>query len=233
MDANANVLADEVRAKRRAVDEDLAELRVRINRVDPRRLGARAWVRTAVPLVAVTAAVGVWARRRKSVRSLEDLLGYGLTELYNVETLLVPALEKMRAQASNLDLRRAFETHRHETEGHIERLTRVFRSIGIRPRRRPGASGIDGIISENERLLKATADADVRDASLIAAAQRIEHVEIAAYGTVRAHAETLGFTYPAQLLQQTLEEERKADEKLSALAERFVNPQSIRSARPD
>ena len=83
-------------------------------------------------------------------------------------------------------------------------------------------------MSDGERLLARKVDRDVRDAWLIATAQRVEHLEIAAYGTVRTYAETLGYTFAAQLLQQTLEEERATDEKLTHLAERFVNPQSIR-----
>jgi ferritin-like metal-binding protein YciE len=103
----------------------------------------------------------------------------------------------------------------------------VFRSVGARPARGSWAA-IDAIVSDGERLLARNVDRDVRDAWLIATAQRIEHLEIANYGTLRAYAETLGYTFAADLLQQTLEEERAADEKLTRLAERFVNLQSAR-----
>jgi ferritin-like metal-binding protein YciE len=137
----------------------------------------------------------------------------------------------MRAQASNEELEKAFDHHRHETEGHIERLERVFRSVGARPKRGSSAA-VAAIVNDAERLLARNVGRDVRDAWLIATAQRIEHLEIANYGTVRTYAETLGYTFAAQMLQQTLEEERATDEKLTHLAERFVNPQSIRASRP-
>jgi ferritin-like metal-binding protein YciE len=231
MDASTNVLAEEVRAKRVAVDNDLELLRVRLQEADPRRMvDAGRWARTAVPIVAGTAAVWLWARRRRSVNSLHQLLIHGLNDLYRDEHQLLPALQRMSAKASNPELQKAFEHHRLETEGHVERLERVFRSVGAKPKSRKGSSdAVAAIVAEGERLLKARAAHDVRDAWLIATAQRIEHIEIATYGTVRTYAETLGFTYAADLLQQTLEEERAADEKLSNLAERFVNPQSIRT----
>ena len=96
----------------------------------------------------------------------------------------------------------------------------------------PFSRTIAAIVAESDRLLKAKADPDVRDAWMSATTQRIEHVEIASYGTLRTFAETLGYTYAADLLQQTLEEERAADAKLSNLAERFVNPRSLRAAKP-
>ena len=136
----------------------------------------------------------------------------------------------MQAKATNPELQHAFEQHRIETEAQVERLVRVFRSVGARPGR--GATdAVSGVIEEAERLLKRQVDPDVRDAWLIASAQRVEHIEIANYGTARTFAATLGYTHAAQLLQQTLDEERRTDEKLTDLAERFVNPQSIRSAR--
>jgi ferritin-like metal-binding protein YciE len=236
MDASPDVLADTVRMQRIAVDNDLELLRVRLQRADPRRRVdaemMKRWARTAVPVAAGAVGLWAWARRRRSVRSLDDLLARGLHELYGTERLLVPALQRMASEASNPELRTAFETHASETEGQLDRLTRVFRSIGIRPKKRDGSIGVEGLIAEGESLLKRRVDPDVRDAWLVAAAQRIEHFEIATYGTVRTYAETLGYTQAAQLLQQTLEEERAADEKLSLLAMRFINPQSIRSARP-
>jgi ferritin-like metal-binding protein YciE len=184
---------------------------------------------TVLPVVAGTAALWIWRSRRRRLSSLEQLLVHGLSDLYRTEQLLLPALDRMRKQASNEELEQAFTQHYIETEGQIDRLRRVFRSIGARPKRGSSKS-ITAIVAEAERRLAPRADPDVRDAWLIAAAQRVEHLEIANYGTARAHAETLGFTYAAQLLQETLEEERATDEKLTRLAERFINPQSVRSA---
>jgi ferritin-like metal-binding protein YciE len=230
MDASPDVLAETVRAKRAAIDSDLALLRARLADADPRRrIDARQMARTVLPVVAGTAAILFWRSRRRRLSSLEALLVHGLSDLYRTEQLLLPALDRMRQRASSEELEQAFARHYVETEGHIDRLQRVFRSIGTRPRRGSSKS-IAAIIAEAERRLARKADADVRDAWLIAAAQRIEHLEIANYGTARAHAETLGFTYAAQLLEETLEEERAADEKLTRLAERFINPQSVRSA---
>jgi ferritin-like metal-binding protein YciE len=231
MDASPDVLAETVRAKRVAIDHDLELLRVRLQKADPRRIDTARWAKTVLPVAAGTAALWLWSARRRRVDSLEQLLAHGLMDLYQGEHQLLPALGRMRAQASNEDLEKAFDHHRYETEGHIERLERVFRSIGAKPKRGSSAP-IAAIVAEGERLLARKVDRDVRDAWLIATAQRIEHLEIANYGTVRAYAETLGYTFAGQLLQQTLEEERATDQKLTHLAERFVNPQSIRSSGP-
>jgi ferritin-like metal-binding protein YciE len=231
MDTSPEVLAESVRAKRVAIDNDLELLRVRLERADPRRrVDARRLARKALPLAAGTAALWLWMRRRRRVDSLEQLLVHGLAELNQTEHQLLPALERMRTQAFNEELEQAFAHHCAETEGHIERLERVFRSVGARPKRGSSAA-LAAIVADGERLLARRFDRDVRDAWLIATAQRIEHLEIAGYGTARAHAELLGFTHAAQLLQQTLEEELATDAKLTRLAERFVNPRSIRTSR--
>jgi ferritin-like metal-binding protein YciE len=231
MDASPEVLAETVRAKRVAIDNDLELLRVRLQNADPRRIDIGTWAKRLLPVAGGTAALWLWTRRRRRVDSLEQLLVHGLTDLYHAEHQLVPALDRMRVQATNVELEKALDHHRYETEGHIERLERVFRSVGAKPKRGSSAA-IAAIVTDGERLLARKVDRDVRDAWLIATAQRIEHLEIANYGTVRTYAETLGFTFAAQLLQQTLEEERMADEKLTHLAERFVNPQSIRASHP-
>jgi ferritin-like metal-binding protein YciE len=227
MDASPDVLAETVRAKRAAIDTDLAVLRARLADADPRRrLNVKRMASTVLPAVAGTALLWLWRSRRRRVQSLEQLLVHGLTDIYRSEQELLPALDRMQEQASNEELQNALAQHRMETEAHIDRLQRVFRSVGARPKRGSSKS-ISGIVAEAQRLLARKADPDVRDAWLIATAQRIEHLEIANYRTARAHAETLGFTYAAQLLEQTLEEERATDEKLTRLAERFVNPQSV------
>ncbi len=226
MDASPDVLAETVRAKRIAIDHDLELLRVRLQRADPRRIDAGLWARRALPVAGALAALWRWWTRRRRVDSLDALFVHGLTDLYRAEHQILPALDRMRAQAWNEDLEKAFGHHRYETEGQIERLDRVFRSIGARPTRGSSAA-VAAIVSDAEQLLARKVNRDVRDAWLIATAQRIEHLEIATYGTVRTYAETLGYRFAAQLLQQTLDEERATDEKLTRLAERFVNPQSM------
>jgi len=231
MDSSPDVLADTIREKRAAIDEDLGRLRVRLRNSVPRRSDAMPWAKRALPVAAATSALWLWRKRRRRVRSLEQLLVHGLTDLYRAEQQLVPALDRMRRQASNAELEHAFDHHRYETGVHIERLERVFRRIGAKPKRGSSAA-VAAIVNDGERLLARNAAGDVRDAWLIATAQQIEHLEIATYGTLRTYAETLGYTFAAQLLQQTLEEERATDEKLTHLAERFVNPQSIRESHP-
>jgi ferritin-like metal-binding protein YciE len=230
MDASPDVLVQSVRAKRVAVDNDLELLRVRLAKADPRRrIDPRQIARTALPLAAGTAALWLWRSRRRRIASLEQLLVHSLTELYEAEHQLLPALDRMCAQAWNPELEQAFAQHHAETEAHISRLERVFRSIGARPRR-ASSSAVTAIVADGERVLARNGNRDVRDVWLIAVAQRLEHFEIANYGTARTHAETMGFVPAAKLLQQTLEEERAADEKLTRLAERFVNPQSLRTS---
>jgi ferritin-like metal-binding protein YciE len=231
MDASPDVLAETVRAKRVAIDNDLELLRVRLQQADPRRNG-NAWQLTkkALPVAACAAALWLWTTRRRNVRSLDQLLVHELTDLYHAERQTLPALDRMCAQASNDDLREALTLHRAETESHVERLVRVFRSIGARPARGSRSSAISGIVADGERLLGRKVDPQVRDAWLIATAQRIEHVEIAAYGTARTRAQKLGYTFAAELLQEALAEEKTADEKLTRIAERLVNPLSIRLA---
>jgi ferritin-like metal-binding protein YciE len=231
MDASPDVLAQSVRAKRVAIDNDLELLRVRLQKADPRRLDVGRWAPVVLPIVGAVAAIWLWTKRRRPMRSLGQLMVFGLSDLHHVEQQLVPALRRMSQAASNPELKRALEQHCYETDVHVERLARVFRSVGARPRR-GRSEAITAMIAEGERLVNGKVDPDVRDAWLIASAQRIEHFEIATYGTVRTYAETLGYTYAAQLLQQTLDEERAADEKLTTLAERFVNPQSVRRMRP-
>jgi ferritin-like metal-binding protein YciE len=231
MDASPDVLAEQIRAKRAAIDNDLELLRVRIQKADPRQIDMERWARVAGPVLAAVAAVWLIARRRRPIRSLNHLLSAGLAEMYEAEQALLPALERMRKLATNPDLEQAFARHLRETEGQLDRLRRVFRSMQVKPRFPGTAAGVPRIIAEGERMLKGIRSSDLVDATLVATAQRIEHVEIATYGTLRTYAETLGYTYPAQLLQQTLEEERATDEALTRLAERFINPHAVRTAR--
>ena len=229
MDSSPDVLADEVRMKRHAVDNDLELLRVRLQKSRPTSQDAIRVAQRVLPVLAGTAGVWWWSSRRRSVDSLDALLVHALDELYHGERELVPALHRMAGEASDPELKKAFETHALETRVHVDRLQRVFQAIGARPRRRATAEGLAGIIADSDHLLKRKVDPTVRDAWLIATAQRIEHVEISAYGTARTYAEMLALDHAARLLQQTLEEERATDEKLTRIAKGFVNPQSIRS----
>jgi ferritin-like metal-binding protein YciE len=227
MDTQPDVLAETVRAKRVAIDNDLELLRVKLQKADPRRLDVARVTRTAGPVAAGLAAAWWWARHRRPVNSLQQLLIRELSDLYASERLQAKGLQGLFAKAGNPELKQALERHYAETLQHAERLERVFRVIGVRPRRGAEA-GVTAMLDESKRLLRQTRDAGVRDAWLIAMAQRLEHMEIASYGTARTFAATLGYVPAAQLLQQTLEEERNADETLTRLAERFVNPQLIR-----
>jgi ferritin-like metal-binding protein YciE len=227
MDATPNVLAETVRAKRMAIDNDLETLRVRLKQADPRRrIDGRRLARTVLPAVAGVGAVWLWARRKRAVTSLDRLLVHLLGELQAMERELVPLLAKYREFASDPDLQALIDAHRGETETHVERLTRVFRAIDAKPVR--GTSQVVAAIAAGgDRVLGRKVDPDVRDAWLIATAQRIEHDEIAGYGTARTYADTLGYARAADLLQETLEEERAADAKLTLLAERFVNCRAV------
>jgi ferritin-like metal-binding protein YciE len=227
MDARPEALAEEVRGKRIAIDNDLELLRVRLQKVDPRRIDTARMARAAGPIIAGLGTIWWWTRRRRSMSSLQQLLAKELSDLYACEQQLIPALERLRTKATNPELKQAFEQHRRETIGQVERLERIFHSIGLRPKHGE-YDAVVGIVVEAERLLKRKMDPDVRDAWLIASAQRVEHIEIANYGTARTFAETLGLTHAADLLQQTLDEERSADAKLTRLAERFINAKSAR-----
>lgn len=157
--------------------------------------------------------------------SLAELFEHELRDLYDAEHRLTDALPKLAKKASHPSLKLAFESHLRETERHIERLQSIFEQLGVEPEREK-CDAIVGLIKEGGHVLNAEGDANVLDAALIAAAQRTEHYEIAAYGTARAFARQLGNEYAAELLEQTLDEEKAADEKLTQIAESSVNPAS-------
>lgn len=154
--------------------------------------------------------------------SLNDLFVAQIEDLYDAENRLTKALPKMAEAAHSIELRNAFLTHLSETEGHVSRLESIFGQIGLEPKREACAA-MKGLISEGEDMINATGDPDVKDAALIAAAQRVEHYEIAGYGSVRTFALRLGLNQAANVLQQTLQEEADADEKLTEIAETSVN----------
>jgi len=154
--------------------------------------------------------------------TLKDLYVSELKDLYSAENQILKALPKMAQAAANPSLKGAFEEHLAQTRGQVQRLEQIFQQIGASPGGK-ACKGMQGLLEEGEELLKENAEPEVLDAGLIAAAQRVEHYEIAGYGTVRTYAQQLGDRNAAQLLQQTLEEEGETDKKLSALAERAVN----------
>jgi ferritin-like metal-binding protein YciE len=145
-----------------------------------------------------------------------------LRDSYDAEKQLTKALSKLAKAASNPKLRDAFETHLEETQGHIERLEQVFESLDERVRGKH-CDGIAGIIEEGKSVMEEDFDETTMDACLIAAGQRAEHYEMAAYGTLVAWAQVMGHGEAAKLLQQTLDEEKAADKKLSGLAEGGIN----------
>jgi ferritin-like metal-binding protein YciE len=157
--------------------------------------------------------------------SLQDLFVNQLEDLYDAEQRLTKALPKMADAATSSQLKQAFQSHLVETQGHVSRLETVFAQLGVEPKRET-CDAMKGLIVEGEEMINATGDADVKDAALIAAAQRVEHYEIAAYGTVRTFAQRLGLNQAAVTLQQTLQEEGAADHKLTAIAESAVNVQA-------
>lgn len=156
------------------------------------------------------------------LENLEDLLLEQLRDLFNAEEQLIDALPKMAQAASSSQLKQAFESHLQETRGQKQRLEQAFRDLGKQPEGET-CEAMQGLISEGDEIINLEGDPDVKDAALIAAAQRVEHYEIAGYGCARAFATRLGHNQVANLLQETLQEERKADEKLTQLAESFVN----------
>jgi ferritin-like metal-binding protein YciE len=157
--------------------------------------------------------------------SLEHLYREQLKDLYNAEMQLTDALPKMAEKASSSDLQRAFQEHLRQTEKQINRLDQIFVELNEKPGRKK-CKGMEGLIKEGEEYLKENGDAAVIDAGLISAAQRVEHYEIAGYGTVRAFAEQLGYGKAASLLQETLDEESSTNEKLTRLAEGKINRQA-------
>lgn len=157
-----------------------------------------------------------------SAENLREALVEEIKDLYNAEKQLVKALPKMAKGATSDELREAIESHLEETEGQVTRLEKVFELLDEKPRGKHCA-GMAGIIEEGSDTLQEDLEDAVMDACIIAGAQRAEHYEIAAYGTAIAWAEALGLTDVAQVLNETLAEEKAADEKLSALAESGIN----------
>ncbi len=163
------------------------------------------------------------------LESLHDLFVNELRDLYDAENRLVKALPKMAEASSSSELRSAIQEHLTQTQEHVRRLEQIFGFINEKPKSET-CEGIKGIIAEGEDVTDDAEDPRVRDAAIIAAAQKVEHYEIASYGTVRTYARILGLEEAATVLQQTLNEEGEADKRLTGIAERQVNIQATRRA---
>jgi ferritin-like metal-binding protein YciE len=164
--------------------------------------------------------------------TLHDAFLDELRDTYDAEKQLTKALPKLAKAATSPDLRAAFESHLEETQGHVDRLEQVFEFLEEKARGKH-CDGIAGIIDEGKAILEEDFDEATMDACLIAAGQRAEHYEMAAYGTLVAWAQAMGHTEAARLLQQTLDEEKAADKKLSGLAEGGINQSAADAAHPD
>jgi ferritin-like metal-binding protein YciE len=156
---------------------------------------------------------------------LHDLFEEQIKDLYSAENQIIKALPKMAKNASNPQLRTAFERHLEETRGQVARLEQIAEELDFNPKGKK-CKGAEGLIEEGKEVMDEFEE-DTLDAGLIGAAQKVEHYEIAAYGTARAHAQLLGYTKAARLLQQTLDEEGRTDKKLTDLAERVVNMEAL------
>jgi ferritin-like metal-binding protein YciE len=163
-----------------------------------------------------------------SVGSMQDLFIEELRDLYSAENQITKALPKMAKAATSDNLRQAFEGHLEETNVHVERLEQIFEILG-KSSRGKACEGMKGLLTEGAEFIKEIEKGDVLDAGLISAAQRVEHYEMAGYGSVRAYAELLGNSKVVDLLQATLDEEKAADQKLTKISH-TVNQQAQRAA---
>jgi ferritin-like metal-binding protein YciE len=157
-----------------------------------------------------------------------------LKDLYSAENQLVKALPKMAKAASSDELRQGFEEHLEQTRGHVQRLEKIFQALGENPRGKK-CKGMEGLVDEGAEVMGEDFEGSLMDAALIGAAQRVEHYEIAAYGTACAFAKELGQTEQAALLTETLEEEEQTDEKLTELAQQInaqANEEGTREEAP-
>jgi len=159
------------------------------------------------------------------VTTMEELFIEELRDLYDAENQLTKALPKMSKAAASDDLRDAFDEHLAQTQDQVERLERIFELVGEKPKGKKCAA-MAGLIKEGDEIVSDVDETAVRDAGLIAAAQKVEHYEISGYGSARTHAELLGNDEAARLLEETLQEEKDADEKLNQLALGMINAEA-------
>jgi len=165
----------------------------------------------------------------KTLDSLDTLLLDQLQDLYDAEQRLTKALPLMAGAANNSALKSAFQQHERETQHQVKRLEQAFQALGKSAQAKT-CQAMKGLIEEGQEVISAGGDPDVKDAALIAAAQRVEHYEMAGYGCARTFAQRLGKQDVARLLQETLQEEEATDKKLTSLAERSVNQQAATAA---
>ena len=163
------------------------------------------------------------------VTTLDELLEDELKDIYSAETQLIKALPKMVKAAESNDLRAAFEKHLEQTRVHVERIEEICNDLKTTPRGK-NCAGMEGLIKEGEEIIRSDAQSEPKQAALIGAAQRLEHYEIAAYGTARAHARQLGYLKAVELLSKTLDEEKETDKKLTKVAENRVNVKAAMSS---
>jgi ferritin-like metal-binding protein YciE len=163
------------------------------------------------------------------VDSLKKLYVEELKDLYSAEKQILQALPKMVKKATNPQLKNAFQEHLEVTQGQVERLERIFEALG-KPARGKKCKAMEGLLEEGKEIMAEDMGDDVMDAALISAAQRVEHYEMAGYGTVRTWAQLLGEKEAAKLLQQTLDEEGDADKSLTKLAESTINIEAMAKA---
>ncbi len=156
------------------------------------------------------------------METLQDLYVEELKDLYSAEQQILKALPRMIKAATHPKLKKAFTRHERQTRGHVKRLERVCKQLGVSPKGKK-CVGMKGLLEEGKDLIAEKPDADVLDAGLISAAQHVEHYEMAGYGTVRTYARQLGFNDQADLLQTTLDEEGETDHYLTAIAESSIN----------
>ena len=164
-------------------------------------------------------------KEKTELKNLEDLFVDTLKDLYDAEHQIVKALPKMIDQAQSNELKQGFKDHLEMTRRQIDRLDQIFKEMKM-PAEGKRCKGMEGLIKEGDEVMQMSMDAAVKDAALIAAAQKIEHYEISGYGTARTYAQALGHQDMARLLDQTADEEGKTDKKLTALAEGHVNPKA-------
>ena len=164
-----------------------------------------------------------------AVKSVQELLLNELQDIYDAEKQLVKALPKMAKAASSEQLRQAFEEHLEETRNQVQRLEQVFEGLDTRSRGKP-CEAMRGLVKEASETMEEIKNPQVLDAALIVGAQKVEHYEIAAYGSVRALAEACGHQEVARLLDETLEEEKEADQKLNQIARSEVNREALEAA---
>jgi len=163
------------------------------------------------------------------IDSLQKLFVHELKDLYSAEKQILEHMDKVIDKTSNKDLRKALTEHRDLTRTHVERLETVFDQLDHEPGGHK-CKGMEGLLKEAEDILTDATDEAIRDAGIIAAAQRVEHYEMAGYGTARTYARQMGKDDLAETLQKTLDEEADADEKLTRIAEHIVNPEALASA---